>query len=51
MGVYDENRNLNDNHWMFRAARWVGWHYTLVRWILLLLILIIVGGILCIVNN
>lgn len=46
MGIYDENGNLNDNHWMFRAARWVGWHYKLVRWILILLILIIAGVIL-----
>jgi len=52
MGVYDENGNLNDNHWMFRAARWAGWHYKLVRWILLLLMLMIVGGIWwSIVNN
>ena len=43
MGIYDENGNLNDIHWMFRAARWAGWHYNLLRWILLLLILIIVG--------
>ena len=46
MGIYDENGNLNDNHWMFRAARWAGWHYKLVRWILRLLILIIAGVIL-----
>ena len=43
MELYDENGNLNDNHWMFRVARWVGSHYKLVRRILLLLILIIVG--------
>ena len=42
MGNYDENGNLNENYWMFRAARWAGWHYKLVRWILLLLILIVV---------
>ena len=46
MGIYDENGNLNDIHWMFRAARWAGWHYNLLRWILLLLILIVVGIIL-----
>lgn len=43
MGIYDENGNLNENYWMFRAARWVGSHYKLARRILLLLILIIVG--------
>lgn len=46
MGIYDKNGNLNENHWMFRAARWAGWHYKLLQRILLLLILIIVGGIL-----
>ena len=46
MGIYDENGNLNENYWMFRAARWAGWHYKLIRWILLLLILIVVGIIL-----
>lgn len=24
MGLYDENGNLNDNHWMFVSARWAG---------------------------
>lgn len=43
MGLYDENGNLNDNHWMFVSARWAGSHYKLVRWTLRLLILIIVG--------
>ena len=43
MGIYDENGKLNDNHWMFKVARWAGWHYKLARRILLLLILIIVG--------
>ena len=43
MGIYDENGNLNENHWMFVAARWAGSHYKLIRWILLLSILIIVG--------
>ena len=43
MGLYDENGNLNDNHWMFVSARWTGSHYKLARRILLLLILIIVG--------
>lgn len=47
MGLYDENGNLNDNHWMFVAARWAGSHYKLVRWTLRLLILIIVGVLLC----
>lgn len=52
MGIYDENGNLNDNHWMFRTARWAGSHYKLLRWILLLSILIIVGVILWgIANN
>ena len=46
MGIYNENGNLKDNHWMFRAARWTGSHYKLVRWTLLLLILIVVGIIL-----
>jgi hypothetical protein len=46
MGIYDENGTLNENYWMLRAARWAGWHYKLVRWILLLLILIVVGIIL-----
>ena len=43
MGLYDENGNLNDNHWMFVSARSAGSHYKLARRILLLLILIIVG--------
>ena len=43
MGIYDENGNLNENYWMFRAARWAGWHYKLVRWILIFLFLVIVG--------
>ena len=47
MGLYDENGNLNDNHWMFVSARWAGSHYKLVRWTLRLLILIIVGVLLC----
>lgn len=52
MGIYDENGNLNDNHWMFRTARWAGWHYNLLRWILIFLFLIIVGVILWgIANN
>lgn len=52
MGIYDENGNLNDNHWMFRAARWAGSHHKILRWTLLLLILIIVGLILwSILNN
>ena len=46
MGIYNENGNLNDNHWMFRAARWAGSHYKLVRWTLTLLIMIVVGIIL-----
>lgn len=51
MGIYDENGNLNDNHWMFRVARWAGSHYKLVRWTLLLLISIIVGVILWSITN
>ena len=52
MGIYDEKGNLNENYWMFKSARWAGSHYKLLRWGLLLLILIIVGGILrCIIYN
>ena len=51
MGIYDENGNLNNNHWMFRVARWAGSHYKLVRWTLLLLISIIVGVILWSITN
>ena len=52
MGIYDENGNLNDNHWMFRAARWAGWHYKLLRRTLILFIMIIVGIFLwSIINN
>ena len=43
MGIYDENGNLNENHWMFVAARWAGSHYKLIRWTLILLMIIIVG--------
>lgn len=51
MGIYDENGNLNDNHWLFRAARWAGSHYKIVRWIILLFMLIIVGAILWSIAN
>lgn len=47
MGLYDEDGNLTDNHWMFVSARLAGSHYKLARRILLLLILIIVGVLLC----
>lgn len=50
MGIYDENGNLNENYWMFRAARWAGSHYKLVRWTLRLLILIIVGVLLWVIT-
>ena len=50
MGIYDENGNLNDNHWMFVSARWAGAHYKLVRWTLRLLILIIVGVLLWVIT-
>jgi hypothetical protein len=43
MRIYNEDGTLNDNNWMFVAARWAGSHYKLARRILLLLILIIVG--------
>ena len=51
MGIYDENGNLNDNHWMFRAARWVGSHYKLARWTIIFLFFIIVGVILWDITN
>jgi hypothetical protein len=52
MGIYDENGNLNENYWMFRAARWAGSHYKLLQWTLILLIMVIVGVLLWgIVNN
>jgi len=43
MGIYDEKGNLNDNHWVLKAARWAGSHYKLIRWSLILLMIIIVG--------
>ena len=46
MGIYDDNGNLNDNHWMFRAAYCAGSHHKLLRWSLILLIIIMVGVIL-----
>lgn len=46
MGLYDENGNLNENHWIFVSARWAGSHYKLLRWALMFFILIIVGAIL-----
>ena len=51
MRLYDEEGKLNDNHWMFKAARWAGLHYKLLRWILLLLMSIIVGVILWSIVN
>ena len=24
MGLYDKNGDLNDNHWVLKAARWAG---------------------------
>ena len=51
MGIYDENGNLNDNHWMFRVARWVGSHYKLLRWTTIFLFFIIVGVILWGITN
>ena len=43
MGIYDKDGNLNDNHWVLKAARWAGSHYKLIRWTLILLMIIIVG--------
>ena len=51
MGIYDENGNLNDNHWMFRVARWAGSHYKLLGWTIIFLFLIIVGVILWGITN
>ena len=52
MGLYDESGKLNDNYWVFLAARWDGSHYKVLRWTLLLLMMIIVGVILwSIINN
>ena len=47
MAIYnDENWQLDENHWIFRAAGWLGSHHKLVRWTLLFLVLIIVGVVL-----
>lgn len=51
MGIYNEDGTLNDSHWMFVAARWLGSHYKLLR-TLILLVMIVVGVILwSIINN
>ena len=52
MRIYNEDGTLNDNNWMFVAARWAGSYYKLLRWTLMFFILIIVGAILwSIINN
>ena len=44
MGIYDdENWQLDENHWILKAASWLGSHYKLVRWTLFFLLLIIGG--------
>ena len=42
MGLYDKNGDLNDNHWVLKAARWAG---------IIFLFFIIVGVILLDITN
>ncbi len=43
MKLTDENGSLNENHWLMKTASWMGYHYRLVRFLKIILILAIIG--------